>query len=47
MVRLRAETNGKVYIQELVNRFFEDTEERIRLHGVSSLLQTVNIDGDY
>lgn len=36
MVRLRAETHGKIYIQELVNRFFEDAEERIRLHGVSA-----------
>ncbi|CAO3673125.1 unnamed protein product [Umbelopsis vinacea] len=36
MVRLRAEDHGKIYIQELVNRFFEDAEERIRLHGVTS-----------
>ncbi|KAH8554097.1 hypothetical protein BGW37DRAFT_243279 [Umbelopsis sp. PMI_123] len=34
MVRLRAEDHGKIYIQELVNRFFEDAEERIRSHGV-------------
>lgn len=34
MVRLRAEDHGKIYIQELVNRFFEDAEDRIRSHGV-------------
>lgn len=37
MVRLRAEDHGKLYIQELVNRFFEDAEEKMRLHGVSFL----------
>ncbi|OZJ05719.1 hypothetical protein BZG36_01436 [Bifiguratus adelaidae] len=36
MVRLRAEKHSKVYIQELVNRFFDDTEQRIRDHGISS-----------
>ncbi|KAG2180580.1 hypothetical protein INT44_003584 [Umbelopsis vinacea] len=36
MVRLRAEDHGKIYIQELVNRFFEDAEDRIRSHGVTS-----------
>lgn len=35
MVHLRAEGNGKLYIQELVNRFFEDAEDRIRSHGVN------------
>ncbi|CAO3673792.1 unnamed protein product [Rhizopus stolonifer] len=33
MVHLRAEGNGKIYIQELVNQFFEDAEDRIRAHG--------------
>ncbi|KAJ2956555.1 hypothetical protein NQZ79_g7600 [Umbelopsis isabellina] len=36
MVRLRAEDHGKLYIQELVNRFFEDAEDRMRLHGITS-----------
>ncbi|CAO3647138.1 unnamed protein product [Mucor fragilis] len=35
MVHLRAEGQGKLYIQELVNRFFEDAEARIRDHGIS------------
>ncbi|KAG0736343.1 hypothetical protein G6F57_007556 [Rhizopus arrhizus] len=35
MVHLRAEGNGKLYIQELVNRFFEDAEDRIRSHGIT------------
>ncbi|KAI9243940.1 ubiquinol-cytochrome C chaperone-domain-containing protein [Sporodiniella umbellata] len=35
MVHLRAESNGKIYIQELVNRFFEDAEDRIRAHGIT------------
>ncbi|KAI8055038.1 ubiquinol-cytochrome C chaperone-domain-containing protein [Syncephalis plumigaleata] len=35
MVRLRPEKHGKAYAQELVNRFFEDIEDRIRAHGVS------------
>ncbi|KAI9476087.1 MAG: ubiquinol-cytochrome C chaperone-domain-containing protein [Benjaminiella poitrasii] len=35
MVHLRAEKQGKLYIQELVNRFFEDSEARIREHGIS------------
>jgi cytochrome b pre-mRNA-processing protein 3 len=34
MVRLRPEKHGKAYTQELVNRFFEDVEERIRSHGI-------------
>ncbi|KAI9365270.1 hypothetical protein BD770DRAFT_313491, partial [Pilaira anomala] len=38
MVHLRAEGQGKLYIQELVNRFFEDAEIRIRAHGVSNLI---------
>lgn len=37
MVHLRAEGQGKLYIQEVVNRFFEDAEARIRDHGVSCL----------
>lgn len=41
MVRLRAEDHGKMYIQELVNRFFEDAEERIRLHGVRVRCKTL------
>lgn len=41
MVRLRAEDHGKIYIQELVNRFFEDAEERIRLHGVRLRCKTL------
>ncbi|RUO96917.1 hypothetical protein BC936DRAFT_141263 [Jimgerdemannia flammicorona] len=36
MVRLRAEKDGKIYTQELVNRLFEDAEERMRGHGHSS-----------
>jgi cytochrome b pre-mRNA-processing protein 3 len=40
MVHLRAEGQGKLYIQELVNRFFEDAECRIRDHGVSFLYIT-------
>lgn len=39
MVHLRAEGQGKLYIQELVNRFFEDAEVKIREHGVSSSLK--------
>ncbi|OBZ84234.1 Ubiquinol-cytochrome-c reductase complex assembly factor 1 [Choanephora cucurbitarum] len=35
MVHLRAEGHGKLYIQELVNRFFEDAEARIRDHGIT------------
>ncbi|KAI7901228.1 ubiquinol-cytochrome C chaperone-domain-containing protein [Cokeromyces recurvatus] len=35
MVHLRAEGQGKLYIQELVNRFFEDAEDRIRQHGIT------------
>ncbi|KAI7866031.1 ubiquinol-cytochrome C chaperone-domain-containing protein [Spinellus fusiger] len=35
MVRLRAEDNGKLYIQEIVNRFFDDTEDKIREYGIS------------
>ncbi|KAG0169740.1 Protein cbp3, mitochondrial [Apophysomyces sp. BC1034] len=35
MVHLRAEGQGKLYIQELVNRFFEDAEARIRGHGIT------------
>ncbi|KAG2234242.1 hypothetical protein INT48_001961 [Thamnidium elegans] len=35
MVHLRAEGQGKLYIQELVNRFFDDAEVRIRGHGIS------------
>ncbi|KAI8081878.1 ubiquinol-cytochrome C chaperone-domain-containing protein [Gilbertella persicaria] len=35
MVHLRAEGQGKLYIQELVNRFFEDAEARIREHGIT------------
>lgn len=34
MVRLRADDNGKMLIQELVNRLFEDAEARIREHDV-------------
>ncbi|KAI9595693.1 ubiquinol-cytochrome C chaperone-domain-containing protein [Syncephalis fuscata] len=34
MVRLRPETHGKAYAQELINRFFEDIEDRIRAHGI-------------
>ncbi|KAL1930393.1 hypothetical protein VTP01DRAFT_10555 [Rhizomucor pusillus] len=34
MVRLRAEKNGKLLIQELVNRLFEDAEDRIRAHDI-------------
>lgn len=34
MVRLRADSNGKMLIQELVNRLFEDAEARIREHDV-------------
>lgn len=37
MVRLRAEKNGKLLIQELVNRLFEDAEDRIRAHDVNVL----------
>ncbi|KAL1915749.1 uncharacterized protein VTP21DRAFT_6508 [Calcarisporiella thermophila] len=36
MVRLRAEGSGKSFTQELVNRFFDDAEKRIRAHGISS-----------
>lgn len=39
MVHLRAEGQGKLYIQELVNRFFDDAEVRIRGHGVSLQVQ--------
>ncbi|KAI9263980.1 hypothetical protein EDC94DRAFT_517723, partial [Helicostylum pulchrum] len=39
MVHLRAEGQGKLYIQELVNRFFDDAEVRIRGHGVSLLVR--------
>lgn len=35
MVRLRSEKNGRQHIQELVNRFFDDAEFRIRDHEVS------------
>ncbi|KAL0075239.1 ubiquinol-cytochrome C chaperone-domain-containing protein [Phycomyces blakesleeanus] len=35
MVRLRAEGNGKLYTQELVNRFFDDAEDKIREYGIS------------
>ncbi|CAO3614094.1 unnamed protein product [Cunninghamella blakesleeana] len=35
MVHLRAHSNGKLYIQEVVNRLFEDSEARIRDHGIS------------
>ncbi|KAF7731811.1 Protein cbp3, mitochondrial [Apophysomyces ossiformis] len=35
MVHLRAENQGKLYIQELVNRFFEDAEAKIREHGIT------------
>lgn len=35
MVHLRAEKQGKLYTQELVNRFFEDAEARIRDHGIT------------
>ncbi|CAO3626962.1 unnamed protein product [Mucor hiemalis] len=35
MVHLRAEGQGKLYIQELVNRFFEDAEVKIREHGIT------------
>ncbi|RUS24653.1 ubiquinol-cytochrome C chaperone-domain-containing protein [Jimgerdemannia flammicorona] len=35
MVRLRAEKDSKIYTQELVNRLFEDVEERMRGHGIS------------
>ncbi|KAI8076735.1 uncharacterized protein BX664DRAFT_270858, partial [Halteromyces radiatus] len=34
MVHLRAHDQGKLYIQEVVNRLFEDSEARIREHGV-------------
>ncbi|KAI8148891.1 ubiquinol-cytochrome C chaperone-domain-containing protein [Fennellomyces sp. T-0311] len=34
MVRLRGEKNGKVYIQEVVNRFFDDAEHRMRKYGI-------------
>jgi hypothetical protein len=44
MVHLRAEGQGKLYIQELVNRFFEDAEGRIRQHGVSSIFQCTNVN---
>jgi len=36
MVRFRAEKEGHHYNQQLVNRFFEDAEERIRESGISS-----------
>ena len=36
MVRLRPEQHGRIYTQELVNRFFEDVEDRVRAHGVST-----------
>ncbi|KAI8369266.1 ubiquinol-cytochrome C chaperone-domain-containing protein [Radiomyces spectabilis] len=36
MVHLRAHGQGKLYIQELVNRFFEDAEVRMReQHGIT------------
>ncbi|KAI9311741.1 ubiquinol-cytochrome C chaperone-domain-containing protein [Dichotomocladium elegans] len=35
MVRLRGEKNGRLYIQELVNRLFEDAEDRIRKHDIT------------
>lgn len=35
MVRLRAEKDGRVYTQQLVNRLFEDAEDKMRAHGVS------------
>ncbi|CAO3590177.1 unnamed protein product [Absidia cylindrospora] len=35
MVHLRAHDQGKLYIQEVVNRLFEDSEARIREHGIS------------
>ncbi|KAI9288934.1 hypothetical protein BC943DRAFT_272319, partial [Umbelopsis sp. AD052] len=43
MVRLRAEDHGKIYIQELVNRFFEDAEDRIRSHGVWILIDYLGL----
>ncbi|KAI9479520.1 ubiquinol-cytochrome C chaperone-domain-containing protein [Zychaea mexicana] len=35
MVRLREEKNGKLYIQELVNRLFDDAEHKMRSHGIT------------
>ncbi|ORZ10487.1 ubiquinol-cytochrome C chaperone-domain-containing protein [Absidia repens] len=35
MVHLRVHDQGKLYIQEVVNRLFEDSEARIREHGIS------------
>ncbi|KAI7859066.1 ubiquinol-cytochrome C chaperone-domain-containing protein [Circinella umbellata] len=35
MVRLRGEKNGKLYIQELVNRLFDDAEHKMRSHGIT------------
>lgn len=46
MVHLRAEGQGKLYIQELVNRFFEDAEVKIREHGVSSIWERHDIGRD-
>lgn len=34
MVRLRSEGSGKLLIQELINRFFEDAEDRMFALGV-------------
>ncbi|RUS23324.1 ubiquinol-cytochrome C chaperone-domain-containing protein [Endogone sp. FLAS-F59071] len=36
MVRLRAEKDGRVYTQQLVNRLFEDAEDKMRAHGITS-----------
>ncbi|KAI7894069.1 uncharacterized protein EV154DRAFT_500062 [Mucor mucedo] len=46
MVHLRAEGHGKLYIQEVVNRFFEDAEARIRDHGVSENIELYLEGGD-
>ncbi|KAI8072827.1 hypothetical protein BC940DRAFT_124404 [Gongronella butleri] len=35
MVHLRATDQGKLYIQEVVNRLFEDSEARIREHDIT------------
>ncbi|ORX59459.1 hypothetical protein DM01DRAFT_1332937 [Hesseltinella vesiculosa] len=34
MVHLRAHDQGKLHIQEIINRLFEDSEARIRDHGI-------------
>ncbi|CDS03299.1 hypothetical protein LRAMOSA00701 [Lichtheimia ramosa] len=47
MVRLRADSNGKMLIQELVNRLFEDAEARIREHDITQQRMINNYIQDF